>query len=185
MARRWIIAALLTALVGGTAAGCSSGEEKAAADQTPLVGPEAGWADKVCTAVAGQGLQLKMPALDTADSAEAKARIVDFLAQVSGQMQKMDEGLRAAGPPPVDGGEAKVEKALTRLAGVRKTVDKASAALRKTKVTNEASLQTALGSVAKVMVKYGEYQGPLQDLKAADPKLNIAFLATPSCRGVS
>ena len=113
------------------------------------------------------------------------ARIVDFLTQVSGQMQKMDEGLRSAGAPPVDGGQEKADKALTRLAGARKAVDKAATTLRGAKVTDEKSLQTALGSVAKVMVKYGEYQGPLQDLKAADPQLNIAFLAAPSCRGVS
>ncbi|WP_106400389.1 hypothetical protein [Actinocorallia populi] len=184
MARRWILAALLAVAAGGAAAGCSSGEEKAAADETPLLGPEAAWATKVCTTVAGQGLQLKMPALDTSQGAQAKQGIVDFLTQVSGQMQKMDEGLRAAGPPPVDGGREKTDKALTRLDGARKAVDKAATTLRRAKVTDEKSLQTALGSVARVMVKYGEYQGPLQDLKAADPKLNIAFLAAPSCRGL-
>ena len=185
MARRWILAALLALAAGGAAAGCSSGEKNAAADETPLLGPEAEWAAEVCTTVAGQGFQLKMPALDASQGAEAKQGIVDFLTQVSGQMQKMDEGLRSAGAPPVDGGQEKADKALTRLAGARKAVDKAATTLRGAKVTDEKSLQTALGSVAKVMVKYGEYQGPLQDLKAADPQLNIAFLAAPSCRGVS
>ncbi|MEO3788299.1 hypothetical protein ABGB12_33650 [Actinocorallia sp. B10E7] len=185
MARRWILAALLAVAAGGAAAGCSSGGEKEAAAKTPLLGPEAEWAEKVCTTVAGQGLQLKMPALDASQGAQAKKGIVDFLTQVSAQMQKMDEGLRAAGPPPVDGGQEKVDKALTRLDGARKAVGRATTTLNKAEVTDEKSLQAALGSVAKVMVKYGEYQGPLQDLKVADPKLNIAFLAEPSCRGVS
>ncbi|MFE0021208.1 hypothetical protein [Amycolatopsis sp. NPDC059021] len=142
------------------------------------------WADKVCTGVAAGSAKLSQPpAMDPGDPQRSKDAMVGFLTSLTAALDDMAGGIRAAGVPPVPDGQSAVDKATTTLGDTKSKVADTKAKMQDAKVTDQTSLQKAIGEADGTMSKLSEPEGPIKDLKA-NPELNLAFAESPTCKRV-
>ncbi|MQY04778.1 hypothetical protein [Actinomadura macrotermitis] len=174
--KRLIITLTLAATAVASVAGCGSDDKKAAPK-----GPEVAWAAKVCDTVNQSTAKLALPAVSS-DVKVYRKNIVTFLDDVASRLKSMEANLQGVGSPPVEGGQASVDKALANLRATRTSLEQARVRLAKVKVENKGALQAEMQKLSKVMAKSATYHGPADDLKASNPKLGAAFNDAASCK---
>lgn len=182
MIRRLVTGAALVSALGLTVAGCGSGNPP---NTAPRADPAAiAWADKVCAGVAtASGKLSNPPAVNSPDPRVARDAMVTFLTSVSAALDDMAGGIRNAGLPPVPGGQATVDKATDTLTQTKNEVDATQVKMKQASVTDQATLQKAIGDADSTMKQLSDPEGPIKDLKA-NPGLTLAFSQSATCQRV-
>jgi hypothetical protein len=177
--RRIIVGVALASTATFSVAGCgsSSGDDGGGSGATDK---QVAWAAKAC-GVINQTPSLPVPKLQLTNAAKSKQSIVKLLNDVSVRLRTLSMNLKGLGAPPVTGGEATFNAALSKLSMTSSTVSTARLRLQMAKVTDTKSLQQALGPVKQAFTQYGTYQGPQQDLRT-NPALATAFDKVPTCQ---
>jgi hypothetical protein len=190
MTRRPISAVALAAVAALAVAGCSSGSGSHSGSGSPGEGSgereepttaQVAWAEKFCGQVEKGALQLEFPRIDPENPEEAKKKVVGFLGGLSAQLDSLEEKLAESGAPSVAGGEKTFEKAMGNLHRNQKLLGSATKEITDAKVSDSATLNTALTEAGKKWVKVGAYGGPAQDLRT-NAELDKAFDKAASCK---
>ncbi|GAA4763927.1 hypothetical protein [Actinomycetospora chibensis] len=139
------------------------------------------WLDKVCTALLpATRTDTPAPPVDPADPVATRAQWVDFLDQRARALTAAADGINAAGPAPVEGGQQVTEPVVSLL---RARAADASAAVETLRSVPSNAANTLLRTVNEVRNRF-PLTGPgssLQDL-ALTPELSSVAPRVPSCR---
>jgi hypothetical protein len=177
MARRALTPVAVIAVAAASAAlvtGCGSKHSD----------PNIAWAGSVCKAISSGGSQITMPTLLAKQPKDTKNNITAFLGNVTSQLSAIDSALKSAGPPPSGDGTAEYQKTQQTLTGIENRLSATRAKLARTPVTTAASLTAALKGFSDDLAAYGQYQGPVADMRA-DPRLQTAFDKAPECASLN
>lgn len=178
MIRRLIIGTVLVSVTATGAAACGGGGGDGDGGKPA---PEVAWAGRVCDGVTAGGAGLSFPQLDPKDEAKSAKAIAGFLDAMNRHLETLETKVQGAGAPPVDGGRAALDSALSNLRGTQEAVQSASARITKAEVTDAKSYKAALRDAGRAMQKVQTYQGPTKDLRA-NPALAKAFDQANSCK---
>lgn len=132
--------------------------------------PAIAWAAKVCGAT---------PRIAAAPQ-QTSADLVAFLDTVSTALGKEAAGIRAAGPPPVPGGQAVVDKALGTIDAAQKSLQQARSRLAVVKPGDDGGLQQAVADVNTGMAGLDDAGDPKATLRQ-NKDLDRAFAKAEGC----
>ncbi|MCP2274306.1 hypothetical protein LV75_006840 [Actinokineospora diospyrosa] len=158
------------------AAGCSA--PPAAAPQAPAVG----WVERVCRAMVVNGARLsQLPAVDLADPVAAKEGLLAFLKTLSESLTAVEDGISAAGAPPVVDGEAAVSKALAGIDGARTSVESARTRLAEASAVDAEAFRGVVVGLGSELEGLAGSGGPLRDLRE-NGEIDDAYREAGGCR---
>jgi len=163
--------------VGATSDGTTTTALPATADPVE-------WMNRVCGPLLPlqQTLTAAPPRTDDDPTATAKSISV-FLGTNETAIDKSLIGLDAAGPSPVEGGEAAVAKLRSALTGIRTSLDRIKTALDKVDPTNAVEVASTLPTVFVSLAELVKIQYSITDLWK-DPVLQAAAAQAPNCQSL-
>ncbi|GAA2583172.1 hypothetical protein SMC26_22535 [Actinomadura fulvescens] len=175
MVRRVISGIALACVMAAPLAGCGGGSDKSDA--------KAAWAGRYCAGFKQSTQKLQFPQIDPKSAKKSRDAILSFLGDIGNQLAAQASNLKAAGAPPVSGGEATYKTTYDNLTNVRMELGKVSADLLKAKVTDNKALTKALGAYGQKMSLFSSYQGPANDLRA-NKEVNKVFGEVSQCQNI-
>ncbi|WP_424183950.1 hypothetical protein ACOBQX_18565 [Actinokineospora sp. G85] len=144
--------------------------------------PEAtAWAQRVCGGlVEGIAALQRLPDADPAKPAAYRDAIDGYLTELGTSFDGMRATLDGAGPPPVDGGDQLLKQGATQIDGAKTVVGLARDKLAEVDTSSQAAFQTGFAAVADELRKLVK-AGNVVNVLRADPGIDAAFAAAPSC----
>lgn len=173
-----------TVAVAALLAGCSAGATSSA-PAIPAAATESApvaWIDAVCGALLPLGPAMQaVPKFDRNDARATVQALSGYLGNVIGAFDQATGGLKAAGPSPVQGGDAAVSALTTSLAGSEAAVRRSKEALDKVNVDDPAALAAGLPTALDSLKELNTIPNPTAGL-GSNPELNSAAAQAPNCR---
>ncbi|MCO1654203.1 hypothetical protein [Pseudonocardia humida] len=164
--------------LGGSPASTDTGGGTAGAGQTD---DPVAWMDQVCGALTPLTEAPTDPGVGSSTSPEqAFEQLQGYLAKGGDAMGTAIDGLAAAGPSPIEGGDELVQKMTTTLNTAKTALDSTAQQLEGVDPNDPEALFTALGSLTSAEGLEG-----LDDPTAgfeANPELEAAAEQAPNCR---
>ncbi|GAA0643157.1 hypothetical protein GCM10010174_77470 [Kutzneria viridogrisea] len=143
--------------------------------------PAVAWVDQICQSAKSESPKLaQAPTVDPANPQQARASLVGYLDTVSGAVQSLAEGIKKAGPAPVEGGQEAVDKALGALTSAQQSLAKAKTTLSGASITDTASYEKAVAAMRDSMAQLGDAGDPTAQLRK-NKALDSAFAKAQHC----
>jgi hypothetical protein len=179
-----VLVVLAAAVVLAGCGGVTPASPAASPTPTPTLTPQEqalAWTSSVCEALVPVATQLtRPPRLDVNAPAATKDAYSAYLAQSLVVTDRAREALAAAGPAPVEGGDAIAEQVLGDVADLRASLVDAKNQVDKVNPADPiAGAQTLIGagSVVVALLSGAKVVGTLNH----DPALSAAYKQAPSC----
>lgn len=139
------------------------------------------WMGRVCEPMTSLVQQLRsLPAPDPTDAAATKQAYVEYLDAAVQETDRVIEAVRAAGPPPVEGGDAAANDIQGQLADLRRDLVQARDQLEQAG-GDAAAIGQVIASAGNLIESFGNR---LQAAAALtdNPQLEAAFEQAPECQ---
>ncbi len=185
-----VTAAVATVLLG---AGCTtlvpglpapSGAAPAAGTAVPTVTDPVAWMDKICTAMLpALKTRAAQPKLDTANPRDSIAALSTYLGEAGTAVDGAINGMAAAGPSPIEGGDQAVTALTTTLTSFRDSAREAKTKLDAIDTSNPRTLATELPQAIEPLTALSNAPNPAAEL-GNNPELNQAAAQAPQCQQV-
>lgn len=185
-----VTAAVATVLLGS---GCTtlvpglpapSGATPAAGQAGPAETDPVAWMDKICTALQPAiKLQETQPELDTANPRDSVAALSAYLGNASTTVDGAINGMAAAGPSPVEGGDQAVSALTKTLGAFRDAAREAKTKMDAIDTSNARELATELPAAVEPLTKVANLPNPAAEL-GSNPELDQAAAQAPQCRQI-
>jgi hypothetical protein len=166
------------AATGGTPAAADTGGGAPAATSDPVA-----WSDQVCGVLLtfSEGPGSEPPEVDPTAPEKAVEEFTAYLDKAIGTTDTALEGLQAAGPAPMAGGDAFVQKMSDNLNTVKDFFTTAKTGFENYDPNDPTSLLDALGGSAGGPEGLEDLESPGEALKAS-PELAAAAEQAPKCK---
>jgi hypothetical protein len=143
--------------------------------------PTVAWIGAACTAVAPVLTTLGAPPqIDPNSLPETRQAYLNYLDQAIGQADTALQGLVAAGPPPIEGGQQLADQLRTQLSDLRADLTDARSALATADPGNPGSLLPALNAARDALAALGNAAQAIGTV-LADQRVRSAFDQAPAC----
>ncbi len=178
--------AALVAATGLALAGCASDPVPTAPEPEPTptatVTQEAvEWTGTVCGALIPVLEALRTPpAVDPADTAATQRAYSSYLGDARQKAERALEEVRAAGPPPVEGGEQLAQGVRNQVAEMRDDLAEARAQVDRADPNDPVAIGQAVAATGNVLSSLGNSTQALSTV-SDNPRLEHAFREAPSC----
>jgi len=180
-----VIAVVAAAL---TLTGCSTSVAGSPVGAGPTALPATSdpvvWMDRICGSLLPfqQTLKAAHPNTDGDPTAIAQS-ISAFLARSESAIDTSLADLDAAGPSPVNGGDAAIAELKSALTTIRRSFDRTRTALDKIDPTNAFEVASTLPTVFVSLAELAKIQNSTPDLRK-NPALQAAAAQAPNCRSL-
>ena len=143
--------------------------------------PTVAWIGSVCSAVAPVLTTLGAPPpIDTNSLPETRQAYLSYLDQAISLTDTALQGLVAAGPPPIQGGQQLADQLRTQLSDLRTDLADARSALTAADPSNPGSLLPALTAARNALAALGNAAQAVGTV-LADQRVRSAFDQAPAC----
>ena len=143
--------------------------------------PTVAWIGSACSAVAPVLTTLGTPPpIDTNSLPETRQAYLSYLDQAISQTDTALQGLIAAGPPPIQGGQQLADQLRTQLSDLRTDLADARSALAAADPSNPGSLLPALTAAQNALAALGNAAQAVGSV-LADQRVRSAFDQAPAC----
>lgn len=160
-------------------------EEAAAEDSKDKPKPkQAAWANKLCTAMAGEVSEVTPPNMNAGSPAAVQQSLVTFFNDITTQLGTQIATIEKVGPPSESKLAAEWKKSVSDLGDVRKEVSQVADNIEEATPKTDKELAALVQDLGTQMKSLGEYQGALADL-SSNPALGAAIEAEPACAKIS
>lgn len=157
-------------------AGCSGASNGAAAVT---------WTDDVCAALLGFTTAASaQPQVDPTMPTAAVSQLRDYLATTATALRDTIDGLSAAGPAPVEGGDQFVDRLTDTLTQIRTSFEEAAGRVAQVDTSSVESVAAALPAVVAPLQELSNLADPTEGLQAND-ELRRAAEQAPNCQRLS
>jgi hypothetical protein len=189
MKRLTTVAAVLLALVaagcsdkgndGGSSSGASGTNSSSSSDSG---GDATAWAEKVCSGLKDDIAALTTsPEIDQSNPQAAKDGLVAYLTKLETSLDGMGSAVSDAGTPPVDGGEAAVNKFLDQISSAKDSVTSAKSKIEAAPVDDPAAFQAAAAEANQDLQALSNMGDPTASF-SENKELNAAYKKAKSCK---
>jgi hypothetical protein len=183
--RAAVIAVVAAAL---TLTGCSTSVAGSPVGAGPTALPATSdpvvWMDRICGSLLPFQQTLKTAPTHTGDDPTATARSISaFLDRNEAAIDESLADLDAAGPSPVNGGDAAIAELKSALTTIRRSFDRTRTALDKIDPTNAFEVASTLPTVFVSLAELAKIQNSTPDLRK-NPALQAAAAQAPNCRSL-
>jgi hypothetical protein len=185
-----VTAAVATVLLG---AGCTtlvpglpapSGAAPAVGTAVPTETDPVAWMGKICTAMLpALKTRSTQPKLDTANPRDTIAALSTYLGETGTAVDGAINGMSAAGPSPIEGGDEAVRALTTTLTAFRDSVREAKTRIDAIDTSNTRALATELPKAIEPLTALSTLPDPAAELDG-NPELDRAAAQAPECRQV-
>lgn len=181
-----VAAALLTTGCATTVTGtpASAGASSPAGTTATQTDPVA-WVNGVCGSLLPFVKAASVPPnVDPSDPKAAVKGLSDYLGQTVTSLDTALNGLKAAGPSPVAGGDEVVTTLTTALTKFRTSFQNAKTKIDAVDPNNLTEVATALPDALAPLQELSDLKDPTADLKSS-PQLDAAAKQAPNCKVLS
>jgi hypothetical protein len=173
-----------TTTVPGSPAATGAGPSAAAPTAGATESDPVAWVDKVCGALLPFGqIANEQPSINSSDPAKMVSGLSDFLGKTSSTLDGAIDGMAAAGPSPVDGGDEAVAALTKGLTTFRSTVQEAKTKIDAIDTSNPRELATELPAAVQTLSKLADVPNPTAELES-NPELDAAAKKAPNCQQI-
>jgi hypothetical protein len=186
-----VVAAIAAVLLGG---GCTvpvpglpapSGAAPAAGTAVPIETDPVAWMDKICTALLPTlKTRATQPKLDAANPRDSITALSAYLGEAGPVIDGTLNGMSAAGPSPIAGGDDAVAALRTTLSAYRDAAREAKTTLDGIDTTNRSTLTAQFPQAVAQLTALSNVPNPAADL-GNNPELDAAAAKAPQCRQAS
>ena len=190
--RTALVTAALAAILLG--AGCTvavpglpapSGASPAAGEAVPIESDPVAWMDKICTALLpAMKIRDTQPKLDTANPRDSVAALSSYLGETTTAVDGALNGMAAAGPSPIQGGDQAVAALSSTLTAFRDAASEAKTKIDAIDTSNPRSLATELPKAVQPLTALANLPNPAGEL-GSNPELDQAAAQAPKCQQVN
>lgn len=189
----WSRTALATAAVAAVlfGAGCTTavpglpapaGAAPAAGTAVPTETDPVAWMDKVCGALLpAMQARAEQPKIDPANPADTIAALRTYADQAGPVIDGALNGMAAAGPSPVEGGDQAVSALTTAISGYRDALRETKTKIDTIDTSNRPALVKAFPEAVAPLSDLSKVPNPAADL-ASSPALTQAVAQAPRCQ---
>lgn len=140
------------------------------------------WVDDVCGALLPfVETASTQPDINPSDPVAAVEGLSDYLGQAVDGLDSAIDGMAAAGPSPVDGGDEVVERLTEALTSFRTSFADAKTAVDAVDTSDTLGLVEALPKAVEPLEAIANVEDPTADLRN-NPELNAAAEQAPNCQ---